>query len=199
MRTVQTTLYTYDELSDAAKERAREWFRQGNFDFDWWADVYIDAKDIGGMLGFSDMDISFSGFWSQGDGASFTGQWHAKDVKPGAVKAYAPKDDKLKAIAAKLEALAAESPDASIRLYRLSHQYAHRYTIGFDAVERRIGFEEIPDDYITRFKSAAYDLMGWIYRQLEQEYEYLTSDESIAEAIKAGAFEFTAYGDMPKL
>ena len=29
------TLYTFDELSDAAKEKAREWYRSVALDHDW--------------------------------------------------------------------------------------------------------------------------------------------------------------------
>jgi hypothetical protein len=39
------TYYKFDELSDEAKERARDWFRQ-SID-DWWDVVYEDAKEIG--------------------------------------------------------------------------------------------------------------------------------------------------------
>jgi hypothetical protein len=50
MRTETTTrtLYKYDELpTDTAKERAREWFNAGQFDYDWWDFVYKDAANIG--------------------------------------------------------------------------------------------------------------------------------------------------------
>jgi hypothetical protein len=34
MRTIETTIFTFDELNDKAKERAREWYRDG-LDFSW--------------------------------------------------------------------------------------------------------------------------------------------------------------------
>jgi hypothetical protein len=37
--------------------------------------------------------------------------------------------------------------------------------------------------------------MKWIYRQLEREYDYLTSDEAIAESIIANEYEFTEEGE----
>ena len=38
------------------------------------------------------------------------------------------------------------------------------------------------------------DLARWLYRQLEREYEYQSSDERIDEAIVANAYTFTETG-----
>jgi hypothetical protein len=41
------TSYKYSELSDKAKEVARDWFREGALDYQWWDFVYDDAAQIG--------------------------------------------------------------------------------------------------------------------------------------------------------
>jgi hypothetical protein len=33
------------------------------------------------------------------------------------------------------------------------------------------------------------DLANWLYRQLETEYEYLTSDEAVVESLEANEIE----------
>lgn len=38
------------------------------------------------------------------------------------------------------------------------------------------------------------DLVRWLYRQLECEYEYLSSDECVDETIIANEYTFTASG-----
>ena len=38
------------------------------------------------------------------------------------------------------------------------------------------------------------DLARWLYRQLEREYDYLTSDESVDDAIRANNYTFTETG-----
>lgn len=38
------------------------------------------------------------------------------------------------------------------------------------------------------------DLARWLYRQLEREYEYQTSDEAIDETILANEYTFTETG-----
>ena len=38
------------------------------------------------------------------------------------------------------------------------------------------------------------DLARWLYRQLELEYNYLTSDEAVDETVSANEWAFTADG-----
>lgn len=66
------TVYKFSELSEKAKDRARQWYTE-TLDYDWWDSVYEGAKMDGEERGFIIEDIRFSGFWSQGDGASWTG------------------------------------------------------------------------------------------------------------------------------
>lgn len=104
------TTYSFDELSDKAKEKAREWFRSGD-DFSIYAeDVVADAKAIGKIMGIDIKDVYYSGFWSQGDGASFTGRWAYKNGSVKVIKSYAPQDTELHRIAAEL----ARSAEATI-------------------------------------------------------------------------------------
>ncbi len=39
------------------------------------------------------------------------------------------------------------------------------------------------------------DLARWLYRQLEREYDDLTSDEAVDEAIVANEYSFTVDGN----
>lgn len=47
MRTAQINYYKFNELSDRAKDRARDWWRQGALDYDWWDCIYEDAAQVG--------------------------------------------------------------------------------------------------------------------------------------------------------
>ena len=68
--------FQYDQLSPEAKEKARDWYTGGGLDYEWWDSDYDHWKDRLNEMGFGDsqddVDIAFSGFSSQGDGASFT-------------------------------------------------------------------------------------------------------------------------------
>ena len=48
---VEITVYTIDELSDAAKEAARAWYRESCLDYEWYDFVYEDFQTICGILG----------------------------------------------------------------------------------------------------------------------------------------------------
>ena len=74
MKTVTVNTYGIKELNDKARTRAIEKHRDWNVDYDWWDFTYDDAKAIGAPMGIAIMDIGFSGFSSQGDGAHFVGQ-----------------------------------------------------------------------------------------------------------------------------
>ncbi len=52
-RIVETTVYTIDELSDAAKEAARAWYRESCLDHEWYDFVYEDFETICGILGIT--------------------------------------------------------------------------------------------------------------------------------------------------
>lgn len=66
------TAYKFDELSERAKDKVRQWHHE-TLDYKGWDGVYDVAKEDGKERGFFIDDIRFSGFWSQGDGASWTG------------------------------------------------------------------------------------------------------------------------------
>src|SRR3990167_4169582 len=40
-------VYLFDELSDKAKETARNWWHEHALDYDWWDSTYDDAKRAG--------------------------------------------------------------------------------------------------------------------------------------------------------
>lgn len=71
MRKVQMTIYNFDELPEDVQNTLIE-----NCDlthlFEEDAQLYLDNKAEELEEIFRDINISYSGFWSQGDGASFT-------------------------------------------------------------------------------------------------------------------------------
>ena len=50
-RIIETTVYTIDELSDAAKENARIWYRDQGLHDEWYDFVYEDFETICKILG----------------------------------------------------------------------------------------------------------------------------------------------------
>lgn len=200
--------YKFDELDERAKERARDWYRQGAFEYEWWDEVFEDAKQCLALAGFTIDRIYFSGFSSQGDGACFEGSWRAANAQPvKAMKQHAPQDKDLHAIAAAMREVAKARPDASMSVKhrgRYSHEHCTEFDVSADGPEwdddvRRSDAEwsalrdreaEIEETIIETSR----DAMRWIYRQLEREYDYLNSDEQVDEAIRANEYEFNQDG-----
>ncbi len=207
-RIKQTTVYKFDELDERAKEKAREWFRRGALDCDWWEYVYSDAETCLALAGFTVDKIYFSGFASQGDGACFEGSWRAIAAQPvKAMKAHAPKDKDLHAIAAAMREIAKARPSASMSVKHRGHYY-HEHCTEFsvdcegpewsdDTRRTDAEWDEIKARDVEieeKIIETSRDAMRWIYRQLETEYEYRMADEQVDEMIRANDYEFNADG-----
>jgi hypothetical protein len=86
MRTIETTVYKFNELSSEAQEKAIDNCRYFAVDSGWWDRVYEQVTQAAQILGI-EIDrkkgdqpaIYFSGFGHQGQGSSFEGYYsHAK-------------------------------------------------------------------------------------------------------------------------
>lgn len=56
MKTYTVEAYQFDELSDEAKDKAREWYRTGALDYEWWESTYEDASNVGLKLTGFDLE-----------------------------------------------------------------------------------------------------------------------------------------------
>ncbi|AXQ68556.1 hypothetical protein HOU00_gp120 [Caulobacter phage CcrPW] len=209
-RTVTKEVFQYDELTPKAQEKARDWFRDmldRTADNEFAEPVMEEAERVAGMLGITFKPtrggdpVSWSGFYSQGDGASFEGRYAAPE-KPAfeTIKAEFPTELKLQAIAAELDAFQDRHGRrlvADITRNGRSN-YVHAYTVDIDVCEQ----DEAADDGLvnvspTTEKAIADELrnfMGWIWDQLREAYEGDREDETVADNIRANEYEFEADG-----
>jgi len=199
----QYLTYTFDELSDTAKEKAREWYRNGQLDYDWWDSVYEMADTAAKHLGI-DIDrkgkhtpaIYFSGFWSQGDGACFEGSYrYKKGWRSALLHEFGPGDtlNELLSIGQALQAAQARQfykLEATCR-HRGFYQHSGCMSVDVEHAEDRyrdIGDAE--DEVRDQFRLFA----DWIYGRLEQEHDWLTADEQIDEALRGCGYTFNEDG-----
>lgn len=191
MRTITTKVYTFNELEDTAKEKARDWYRAGMFDYEWYDYVFEDAKRLGALMGWNIDKIYFSGFSSQGDGACFEGSWSSENVKPGGVKIEAPRDKRLHAIATEFERLALSGLSCTVKQSgHYNHEGCTDFSIDVPETVDDSKVEELKD----ALKENSRDFMRWIYRRLEAEYEYMSEDAQVDENITVNEYEFKADG-----
>ena len=208
-RTIEQTIYKFDELSDEAKEKAREWWRQcENADFTDLLDR-DDFEKVAKILGIEfskryvnlmngktrgEPDISYSGFWSEGDGASWQGSYSYAKGSCKAIRTYAPNDKDLHSIADQLFALQRKYfYRITVDIYKRSSLYSHSGTMQAHAyVGDNDANDSIREDILDIMRSFA----DWIYSQLEKEYEYIMSDENVDENIRCNEYEFDEDGDI---
>tara|TARA_R110000868_G_scaffold154990_2_gene381320 strand:- start:86 stop:703 length:618 start_codon:yes stop_codon:yes gene_type:complete len=80
---IQITLFTFDELSEESQQRVIEPFRAAyDPDYSFIYDEFINdmSEKYGADIDVD--DIQWSGFWSQGDGASFTCEFDPSVIYP---------------------------------------------------------------------------------------------------------------------
>ena len=218
-RVIERTVYKFDELSDEAKVCARDAYRDHDLQFDWWDVVYEQTVEAAEMLGITIATkpvelmsgktregpcIFFSGFSSQGDGASFEGRY---TPRPGskAVDEIANEfvtDSKLQRIAEQLALLQVSARlkhgrllEATIKLGGSGYYHSHMMDVDVTYVDEEDGVSpDIKDDAeLTRLMRAFAD---WIYSQLKAENDYLTSDEHIDEFLSDSTYEFEESGAL---
>ena len=195
MRTEALHIYTYEELSDEAKAKARDWYRK-NDDNEYSEFVIDDAKEVAALMGWEIDKIYWSGFSYQGDGACFEGIMRYNKRCAKLVKAHT-NDEELNRIAKAWQSLQRRNFYALEASVKHRGHYYHEMCTVFDCEDTRSNYgwmqnPEAEDD----IKEIARDFMRWIYKRLEAEYEYSVSDEVVAENIIANGYEFTEDGEI---
>lgn len=207
MRTITkiTNVYEFEELSSDAKEHAldkyREWMTDDPY---WYTCIEEDWKDKLSDLGIEKPEISFSGFWNQGDGAVFT----SKNIDLIKLLTGLGMQNEYKYI---YDLLVDDVMNVSSGINRTSTYYDHEGT-----AKLSIDFEQLNDDYeseekynevenkaIEMLSQLEKELEQWrretckeLYSDLQQEYEMLQSDDVLKEIFIENEYEFTEDGEM---
>lgn len=206
---IETTVFEFGELSDAAKESARTWYRERAGDWDWFDFICDDFEAICTILGVELRTqavrlmgggtrqkpcIYFSGFWSQGDGACFEANYAFGADAPRKMRRHAPKDAELHRIADVLLAVQRRNFYQLRAAIRHSGRYYHEYCMSIDVERDSPVGQDMTADAEAGIIEALRDLARWLYRQLDREWEYQNSDEVVDESIAANGYTFTGHG-----
>ena len=208
-RTVETVVYAIEELSETAKESARAWYRETCLEYEWYDAVFEDFETVCRILGVTlrtspvrlmgggtreNPHLFFRGFSSQGDGASFEGSLGYAPGAARAIRAHAPKDGELHRIAGELQAVQKRNFWQLTGTIRTRGNYCHEYSMEIDVERDSPTWQPMTDGAEDAVTEAMRDLARWLYRQLEREYDYLTSDDAVDDAIAINQWSFTAQG-----
>ena len=217
-RTIETTVYTFDELSDRAKSHACDWFREtSGEDFAaFGADSTIeDAARICGLFGLNintkpvrlmngttrqDPNV----YWAvdcRDAGVSYAGSYSYRKGSTSAVAKEAPATWKggSSDSNAEINRIVRELSAVQRRyFYQIEASISHGRNVYIGStvdVGHYAGDERVSDDDRETVAELLRDVATWIHRSLEAEWEYRNSDDTIAEDIRANDYTFDEDGN----
>jgi hypothetical protein len=168
MRTETVNIYKFSELSDKAKDSARDWWREGALDHGWWESIYEDAERIG---------LKITGF-DTGRSREITGDFTSTPEET-ADKVLAEHGDRCgtwaeanhyKKTLAEFMATAEKDEDGELATYALENER--------EGIDREF-LRALLEEYLST---------------LRKEEEYQLSDEVADEMIVVNEYEFTEDG-----
>ena len=162
-------LFSFAELSEVVQNSIVEENRHILVDENWFDNVKDDFHETLSTLGFYNVESSFSGFSSQGDGASFTANWDAEKVVNNPEKWQSLKD--FEYFKPYIDNLIKLGGKAQIKR-NYSSLYVHAFTcyVAAENAELESVLEDLRLDCCNKY-----------YRNLRGEEEYLTSDTAIKD------------------
>ena len=190
--------FDFSELSETARENARNNYREYGLNDDWYSPLIDDWKKGLELLGIDASNIFFSGFWSQGDGACFECFY---SYRKGWRKALNSEfggslGDILLSAGARLQALQRPLFYRLIATVSQYGRYMHHYSTIFDVDPDGIFSDESAVAVEDELKGILRGLMREIYSSLEREYNYLSSDLVIDYYLQDNGLQFLESGEI---
>lgn len=183
MRTITEIkeVYTFDELNEESKTKALDLYRNINVDHEWYDFIFEEFKTKLDSLGFVNSKAYFSGFHSQGDGACFDAEIDYSIVLPKRL----------------------QSVECEINIVKNSfaNHYCHEKTRCISS-SLYLDWEKYPnitkafDKVMLDLEAQRLELCKELYKQLEDAFDTLTSDEEVKETLLANEYEFTSDGKI---
>lgn len=126
--------------------------------------------------------VQFSGFWSQGDGASFTGRFSLSQVNPTELKASLPTEVELHQLIDRLHVFSADHPTIEGKITRLSSHYSHSNTMIIGEFSSDMGYCNEEAENFSPYEGEVLqifrELADWLYSRLSDEYDYQLASET---------------------
>ena len=188
--TIIKKVFKFDELDVEIQKTVLEKYRDAEVSHGgWWDPIYEGVKEDLKKMGIDkNVEIQFTGFFSQGDGASFTCDSFdiAKFIENQKVNGrFAIILDMVK------------SGDIACKIIRLTDNYVHENTI--DSKVSYTGSEdwnEMVEEFEQFVSIVVRGFCKEIYNRLNKYYDELTSDENVKTWIEENIGEFEEDGEI---
>jgi biotin-(acetyl-CoA carboxylase) ligase len=174
MKTIEIQLFKFDELSDKAKEKALTQYYDWNVNFDWWDSVYYDAKNVGITINGFDID--------RGNYCKIEFRYDEKDICQKIIMEHGEN---------------CETHKIATKFLSDYDELVKRYSDGIiKDIVSEYNEEDFDNEIIELETELHHELSEEYLSILRKEYEYLTSEEAIIEALEANEIEFTINGEI---
>lgn len=174
MRKIETFAYTFNELSAAGKEEAINNLRDINVDYDWWVDIYEDAKIAG---------LKITSFGLDRD-RNAKGEFTESAEECARLIMYCQGEDR-GTFKTALNFLAERS--------ELVKKYSDGINTDIVAEGNENDFDDECDDLEDDFLKSILKDYAII---LQERSEYLQTDKLVIETIEVDGYEFTEEGKL---
>ena len=188
MQTISIQAFRIDELEGKARAKAFDFMHELETSeawTPWFADLLTEWKEKLEDAGYKNPDIQFSGFYNQGDGASFTcdvidlTNWmKAKHFKP--------------------LARLVSTGELTGKVYRTDYHYSHEKSVSV-ALTSFASLSGCDEDSLAELEKAitidVENLSKSVFRALRNEYEARTAENVLIEIANENSFLFDKYGE----
>lgn len=203
-------LYQFSELSDAAKERARDWYRGciDSNDFDSTTEDFVTIAEMMGVSFKTRINVIGGGvlkggrtvvepiiYWDlgPGGGASFEGTYSYRPDAAQKVIEHAPQDEELHRIVSLLQVTQAHNGSLICATCSTSGRNEYQ-VIAVSMFDANDNDRELPHPVEQIVEQCLRDLGAWLHKRLMDEQTYLYSNECVDENIEANEYTFTEVG-----
>lgn len=170
MRTIEINVYQFDELSETAQQKAIEECSEFNVSYNWWDCTYEDAERIGLKITEFDLDRN----------RHCKGEFNlsACEVAQNIFNEHGENCETFKTATKFMK-----------EWQPIFSGYMNESHENYESGENEDKMMELESDFL-------HDLLEDYSIMLQDEYEYLTSEEAIIETIKASEYEFLETGEI---
>lgn len=168
MKTKTINIYSFNELSEEAKQKAIEKFCDINVNYNWWEFTYEDAKNIGLKINSFDLERNRH---AKGEFI-----WSACEVAANILKEHGETCETYK------------TAENFLKEWQpIFDEYMNEESENYESWESEDKLQELESEFLESLLED-YSIM------LQNELEYLTSEKAIIETIELNEYEFTEDG-----
>lgn len=203
---VEYNVYKYNELTDEAKEKVKQWYLDGQEPFIFTEDCKMDLENL---FGKNDLDVQYSLCSCQGDGFNIYGKIYAENI----FKCLENNNGGTKL--AEFEDMLTEKEKKTILHYAeecgaielpMNNRYCYSLADYIDIaddweyqLENYCGYENINTEVLKKFEKLVREIFGKLCRSYEKygyQYFYEISEEDLEEMCESNGYEFLEDGTV---